>query len=377
MDAPSLTMGIEEEYLLVDRETRNLVRDPPDELMRAMEAALGAQVTSEFLKSQIEIGTKVCSEIGEARVELKRLRATVAEIADGFGFAPIASSTHPFSHWEDQQHTRKDRYDVLARDLAGAARRMVISGMHVHVGIEDDDLRIDLMNQVRYFLPHLLALSTSSPFWQGEDMGMQSYRLTIWDALPRTGLPDTFDGYSEFQRLVHQLVETGIIPDSTMVWWDIRPSGRFPTLESRITDICTSLEDGLAIAATYQALLSMLYRLRQKNQRWRLYPGTLMKENRWRAQRYGFNRGLVDFGKGAIVDYPDLLEEIIELVREDAERLDCVAEIENARDILARGTSAHRQIAVYEAAKTDGADEYEALRAVVDWLAEETMHGIA
>lgn len=376
MDAPSLTIGIEEEYLLVDRETRNLVRDPPDELMRAMEAALGTQVTSEFLKSQIEIGTKVCSEIGEARVELKRLRATVAEIADGFGFAPIAASTHPFSHWEDQQHTRKDRYDVLARDLAGAARRMVISGMHVHVGIEDDDLRIDLMNQVRYFLPHLLALSTSSPFWQGEDMGMQSYRLTIWDALPRTGLPDTFDGYSEFQRLVHQLVETGIIPDSTMIWWDIRPSGRFPTLESRITDICTRLEDGLAIAATYQALLSTLYRLRQKNQRWRLYPGTLMKENRWRAQRYGVMGELIDFGKGTLTSFADLCDEIVEMTAEDAARLGSTAEVAHIRQIAKRGTSADAQRRVYAQSLADGAEARDALNAVVDYLIDETIAGL-
>jgi len=376
MDAPSLTMGIEEEYLLVDRDTRNLVRDPPAALMTAMQAALGEQVTSEFLKSQIEVGTKVCTHIGEARDELKRLRRTVADIADGFGFAPIAASTHPFSHWEDQEHTRKDRYDALARDLAGAARRMVISGMHVHVGIEDDDLRIDLMNQVRYFLPHLLALSTSSPFWQGEDMGMQSYRLTIWDALPRTGLPDTFDGYSEFQRLVHQLVETGIIPDSTMIWWDIRPSGRFPTLESRITDITTRLEDGLAIAATYQALLSMLYRLRQKNQRWRLYPGTLMKENRWRAQRYGVTGELIDFGKGALTSFSDLCDEIVEMTAEDTARLGSMAEVAHIKEIAARGTSADEQRRVYNQCLADGADTPDALNAVVDYLIDETVAGI-
>jgi glutamate---cysteine ligase / carboxylate-amine ligase len=373
MDAPSLTMGIEEEYLLVDRESRNLVRDPPAALMSAMQAALGSQVTSEFLKSQIEVGTKVCTGIDEARAELKRLRATVAEIADGFGFAPIASSTHPFSHWDEQEHTRKDRYDALARDLAGAARRMVISGMHVHVGIEDDDLRIDLMNQVRYFLPHLLALSTSSPFWQGEDMGMQSYRLTIWDALPRTGLPDTFDGYSEFQRLVRQLVETGIIPDSTMIWWDIRPSGRFPTLESRITDISTRLEDGLAIAATYQALLSMLYRLRQKNQRWRLYPGTLMKENRWRAQRYGVTGELIDFGKGALTSFSNLCDEIVEMTAEDAARLGSQAEVAHIKTIAERGTSADEQRRVFNQCLAEGADARDALNAVVDYLVEETV----
>lgn len=376
MDAPTLTLGIEEEYLLVDRETRDLVRNPPDALMDQLHKAIGEQVTSEFLRCQVEVGTKVCTEIGEARAELVRLRRLVVEVADGFGYAPIAASTHPFSHWDEQEHTKKERYDTLARDLAGAARRMVISGMHVHVGIEDDDLRIDLMNQVRYFLPHLLALSTSSPFWQGEDMGLQSYRLTIWDALPRTGLPDSFDGYSEYQRLVQQLVETGIIPDSTMLWWDIRPSGRFPTLESRITDICTQLDDGIAIAATYQALLSMLYRLRQQNQRWRLYPATLMGENRWRAQRYGVSGELIDFGKGTLTSFDALCDEIIEMTAEDAARLGSRDEISHIRRIARRGTSADQQRRVYSDAMTGGAEPHDALVAVVDHLIEETAAGL-
>lgn len=373
MEAPLLTLGIEEEYLLVDRETRDLVRDPPDALMSALEKALGTQVTSEFLRSQVEIGTCVCADIGEAREELKRLRGAVAEIADGFGFAPIAASTHPISHWDEQEYTKKDRYDALARDLAGAARRMVISGMHVHVGIEDADLRIDLMNQVRYFLPHLLALSTSSPFWQGEDMGLESYRLTIWDALPRTGLPDAFEGYSEYERLVQQLVHTGIIPDSTMIWWDIRPSGRFPTLESRITDICTRLEDGLAIAAAYQSLLSMLYRLRQQNQRWRVYPTMLIEENRWRAQRYGVSGELIDFGKGTLVPFGDLCDEIIEMTAEDADRLGAREEVAHIKRIAERGTSAEMQRCVYKDAMADGAEKREALNAVVDRLIQETV----
>jgi carboxylate-amine ligase len=324
----------------------------------------------------VEVGTKVCADIAEAREDLRRLRATVVEIADAFGLAPIAASTHPFSHWDVQEHTRKARYDRLAEDLAGAARRMVICGMHVHAGIEDPDLRIDLMNQVRYFLPHLLALSTSSPFWQGEDMGMQSYRMTIWDALPRTGLPDAFEGHSEYQRLVHQLVETGVIPDASMIWWDIRPSARFPTLENRMTDICTRLEDGIAIAATYQALLSMLYRLRAQNQRWRLYPTTLMSENRWRAQRYGVQGELIDFGKGELISFADLCDELIESTSEDAKRLGTEAEISHIRKIATVGTSADAQRRTYISVMEAGGTSQDALNAVVDHLIEVTKEGV-
>ena len=252
---------------------------------------------------------------------------------------------------------------------------MLISGMHVHVGIEDEDLRIDIMNQASYFLPHLLALSTSSPFWRGRLTGLKSYRLSIFDELPRTGLPEYFSSYAEFQRTVDVLVKAKLIEDGTKIWWDLRPSARFPTLEMRITDICPFLDDCASIAALFQCICRMLYRLRRLNQRWRSYSPFLVMENRWRAQRYGAGNSLVDFGKCELVVFPDLLEEIIELVREDAEALDCVAELEHSRTILRRGTSAERQVAIYEEALAAGVDHKTALQDVVDSLIDDTVRG--
>lgn len=373
---PSFTIGIEEEYLLVDRDTRNLAVDPPVELMRAYEDRLGSRVTAEFLRSQVEVGTSVCKSLGQARTELGELRSIVAEVAGRFDLAPIAASTHPFADWHVQRRTEKERYSALERDLQSVARRLLICGMHVHVCIEDEDVRIDLMNQVSYFLPHLLALSTSSPFWQGENTGLMSYRVTVFDALPRTGLPDPFDSYGQYERFVGRLVNAGLIEDASKIWWDVRPSAKFPTLEMRSTDICTRLDDAITIAAMYACFLRMLYRLRGRNQRWRVYPRTLVLENRWRAQRYGPTSTLVDFGIGKQVPYADLLDEIIELLREDAEAIGCVAEIEHARDIVARGTSAQRQVSVYEQAIQAGATQIDALKSVVDWLIEETAWGL-
>ena len=291
---PPFTIGVEEEYLLVDKETRGLVIDPPKSLIGECEELCGGQVTSELLRSQIEIGTKVCKNVQEARKELARLRKIVIEVADRHGLAPVASSTHPFSRWADQKQTEKERYESLTTEMQAAARRLVICGMHVHVGINDDALRIDLMNQMSYFLPHLLALSCSSPFWEGRDTGLKCYRLTIFDALPRTGIPERFESFAEYQRHIDILVGAGLIEDSTKIWWDLRPSGRYPTLETRIMDVCTFLDDAISLAALLVCHLRMLYRLRLANQRWRIYTPMLIRENRWRAMRYSFDEGLID-----------------------------------------------------------------------------------
>jgi carboxylate-amine ligase len=245
---------------------------------------------------------------------------------------------------------------------------MLICGCHVHVGIEDDDLRIDLMTQAAYFLPHLLALSCSSPFWGGEDTGLASYRLTIFDALPRTGLPDNLTSFGEYRRLVDQLVLAGCIEDATKIWWDIRPSAKFPTLEQRVTDVCSRVEDAACIAAVFQSLMAFLFRLRTRNQRWRIYPATLIRENRWRAQRYGTKGQLVDHGRSVLAPFADLIEELIDLVGADAEALGCRSEVLHARRIAREGTSADRQRAVYEGALADGAEPRQALSAVVDAL---------
>ena len=376
IEAPAFTVGIEEEYLLVDRETGDLASDPPASLMAECETLLEGQVSPELMRAQVEVGTRPFATVREARADLAHLRAMVARAAAHHGLAPIAASTHPFARWQDQQHVAKERYEVIARDLQGVARRLLICGMHVHVGIADDDLRIDLLNQMAYFLPHLLTLSTSSPFWGGEDTGLKSYRLTVFDALPRTGLPDRYESFAEYERMVGQMVAAGLIEDATKLWWDMRPSARYPTLEMRIADVCTRLDDAVTVAAMTQCILSMLYRLRCNNQRWRIYPRILVDENRWRAQRYGVEGSLVDFGKGELVDFANLVDELIELVREDAERLDCVAELEHAREIVARGTSADRQLEVFRAARDAGADRQEALRAVVDQLIADTVNGL-
>jgi len=369
-------MGVEEEYLLVDKQTRALVIEPPQSLIGECEELLGTQVTSELLRSQIENGTKVCQTVQQARTELLRLRGAVIEVAARHGLAPIAASTHPFSRWTEQKHTAKDRYDALTSEMQAAARRMVICGMHVHVGINDDSLRIDLMNQMGYFLPHLLALSCSSPFWDGRDTGLKSYRLTIFDALPRTGLPERFQSFAEYRRHVDVLIHAGLIEDSSKIWWDLRPSNHYPTLETRIMDVCTCVDDAVALAALLVCMLRMLFRLRETNQRWRIYTPMLIRENRWRAMRYSFDEGMVDFAKGKIVPFVKLIDEILELTAEDAEAMGCVAEVAHVRTILERGTSAHRQLKNFELAKAAGGSQQDCLKAVVDQLVEETATGV-
>jgi carboxylate-amine ligase len=373
---PEFTIGVEEEYLLVDKETRGLVVDPPNSLIAECEELCGSQVTTELFRSQIEIGTKVCRNVAEVREDLSRLRRNIIDVTARHGLAPIAASTHPFSRWTEQKHTSKDRYDSLTAEMQGNARRLMICGMHVHVGINDDSLRIDLMNQLSYFLPHLLALSCSSPFWEGRDTGLKCYRLTVFDALPRTGLPERFQSFAEYQRHVDILINAGMIQDSTKIWWDVRPSGRFPTLETRIMDVCTRIEDALALVAMLVSILRMLYRLRLGNQRWRTYTPMLINENRWRAMRYSFDEGLIDFAKGRLVPFEDLLMEIFNMTAEDSEALGCEAEIASVHQILSRGTSAHRQLKDYELETAAGKSDEDALKAVVDTLISDTAEGI-
>jgi len=369
---PSFTLALEEEYMLVDRTSRDLVREMPHGLFEAASKALGDQVAREFLKSQIEVGTSVHRSPSAAGAELAQLRKAIADVAAAYELAPIAASTHPFARWSIQQPTERERYQSLAQDLAGVGRRLVICGMHVHVGIEDNELRIDLFNQARYFLPHLLMLSTSSPFAEGEDTGLKSYRLAAYQELPRTGMPGRFEGWAEYTQTVDLLVRNGVIEDASKIWWDLRPSARFPTLEMRVTDVCTRLEDGVCVAAMYVCILRMLFRLRRSNQTWRQYPLFLLAENRWRAQRYGVNGTLFDLGKGELVPFGDLVEELLVMLREDAEALGCLTELEHARTIVARGTSADRQVAHYTKLLSQGMSPPDALKGVVDHLIAET-----
>ncbi len=372
---PDFTIGVEEEYLLVDKDTFALA-PAPQEFMDRCVSDLEGQASPEFLACQIEIGTTVCATTSQARDELKRLRSCVARVAGDYNLAPIAASCHPFSDWKDQTHTDRERYQVLKRDLAGVGYRMLISGMHVHVGIPSPDQRIDLVNQLSYFLPHLLAMSGSSPFWQGADTGMNSYRLTVFDNLPRTGLPPQFDSWGQYQRSVDTLVQTGVIEDSSKIWWDLRPSAKFPTIESRICDVQPTIDTTLALAGLTQCITRMLWRLGKKNQRWRLYDNFLISENRWRAQRYGVNEGLIDFGAGEILPFSELLEHIFELVEEDAEAMNAREDIEVARRIISEGTGSDKQRAVYEAAIAAGKSRDEALKDIVRWLTEAFHEGL-
>lgn len=376
MERPTFTIGIEEEYLIVDRDTRDLVTSPPPGMWDALTEVAGPQVTPEFLKAQVEVGTKISARVSEARADLAALRKDLSAVVSEYGAALIASSTHPFANWAQQETTDHPRYTKMATDLGQVARQLVICGMHVHAGIEDDHLRIDLMNQVKYMLPHLLSLSTSSPFWDGRPTGLLAYRLVIFQNLPRTGLPEEFVSWGEYERYLEMLVGAGIIEDSSKLWWHIRPSGRYPTLEMRVSDVCTRLDDAMTVAALYQSLLSYMYRLRRNNQKWRSYRSELINENIWRAQRYGIDGELVDFGRGELVPFADLVDELIEMVAEDAAELEVVDEVAHAREIVDGGTSAHRQLAIFNDAVGEGAEEHEALRAVVDGLIADTMYGI-
>lgn len=370
MSQPEFTLGIEEEYLLVDPQSGALVQTP-DGLMEACAKDLHGQVSPEFLQCQIEIGTKPCADIAEARDDLRRLRASISKHAQSFGLTAFAASCHPFADWKTQHHTNKQRYNELQRDLGGVVRRMLICGMHVHVGLNDDPLRADLLGQMSYFLPHLLALSTSSPFWNGRDTGLASYRISVFDNLPRTGLPPQFDNWQDFERSVQVLIDVGVIEDSSRIWWDLRPSSRFPTLETRIMDVQPRLEDTLMLAALTQCLMRMLWRLRVRNQRWRIYDRFLIGENRWRAQRYGVSQGLIDFGAAEIAPFEQLADELCDLLQEDAEVLGCVPELHRIKEIAAKGNSADRQRAACAAAQEKGADPSQQMRAVVHHLIDE------
>ncbi len=372
-DEPAWSIGIEEEYLLVERESGALITEQPPGILEKVADLHHGLVARELFSSQLEIGTGICTDFKHLRADIGLLRLAVTEAAADYGLAPIAASSHPFASPHQQKVTEGERYQALADDLQGVSRGLVISGLHVHVGIEDPDLRVDLMNQVTYFLPHLLALSTSSPFWEGRNTGLKSYRMAVFRSLPRTGLPEKFDSWAEYRRHVDVLVQAGVIEDSTKVWWDIRPSERYPTLEMRVTDLPTRMEDTVAVAAMYVCLLRMLWRLKVENRRWRSYANFLVSENLWRAERYGIGDRLIDFGKGEMVPMPNLVEEMIELVRPDAEALDCIKEINHTRTICQRGTSADRQLAVYNEALTDGASDKEALNAVAQSLIADTL----
>ena len=366
MHIEDLTIGIEEEYQIIDPETRELTSYISEFLDKGA-VLFRDQVKPEFLQSQIEIGSHVCRNIREARQELVRLRSIVAEIADKHNRKIIAAGTHPFSRWEDQIITDKDRYKGLLDAMKIVAQRLLIFGMHVHIGIPDPNIRIDIMNQMTYFVPHIFALSTSSPFWMGRNTGLKSYRCVVFEDLPRTGLPQYFDSHDQYERYLKTLINTECIEEPTKIWWDIRPHPKFPTLEFRMCDCVTKIDEVVAIAALIQAVVAKLIQLRKVNQSWRIYRQSLIAENKWRAVKDGIDGKLIDFGKEEQIPLRLLMEELLELIDDVVDQLGIHQEIEYVRTILKDGSSADRQLRVYH--------ETGDMKAVVDMLADETVMG--
>lgn len=367
MKEPSLTIGIEEEYQIIDPETREL-RSYITEILKADSMMLG-EVKPELHQSMVEVGTQVCRTPAEARDELIRLRRLVMDLAAKEGLVIAAAGTHPFSKWWDQEITPLERYVGVKEDLQDLAQRLLVFGMHVHIGIEDREFLIDAMNASRYFLPHVLALSTSSPFWFGRNSGLKSYRSVVFRNFPRTGMPRHMGSWSEFEGMVSTLVTTNSIPDASKMWWDLRPSWSFPTLEFRICDICTKVDDAVAIGAIFQAIVFKLWKIRRDNMSYRNYPVAYIDENKWRAIRYGLDGKMIDFGKGIEAPTRDLIRELLDWFIDDVlDELGTRKEVEHAYTILENGTSADRQLAVYK--------ETGDLKDVVDLIVKETAEGV-
>ncbi|MBE7533706.1 MAG: carboxylate-amine ligase [Ardenticatenaceae bacterium] len=379
---PSLTLGVEEEYQIIDPQTRNLHAYISEFLSQDQKRPYKLDLKPELMQSQVEVGSHVCRNVKEVRQELIRLRREVIRMADDNGLKIAAASTHPFARWEEQSITEGVRYRELMDDMQGVARQLLIFGMHVHVGfggdLESKNLMIEIMNQARYFIPHLLALSTSSPFWHGRDTGLKSYRSVIFEALPRTGIPHSFDSWGEYksyERTLEMVGAFGKQDKRAKIWWDIRPHPIFDTLEFRITDICTRIEEAVCIAALFQAICAKLLKLRQQNMSWRHYRHMHITENKWRAVRYGIHGELIDFGREESVPFHFLMEELLELLDDVVDDLGSRQEVEYVRTILKNGTSADRQTACYQ--KHGGDENNEAaLQAVVDQLIAETREGI-
>src|SRR2546423_749035 len=361
------TLGIEEEFQIVDPVSREL-RSHVSEILDEGRMLLGEQIKPEMIQSQIEVGTGVCKNIQEAREDITNLRSVISSLAEKNGLKIVAASTHPISRWQDQKIFEDERYELLVQELQTVARSLLIFGLHVHVGIADPERRIHIMNAARYFLPHVLALSTSSPFWVGHNTGLKSYRSEVFKQFPRTDIPDHFDSYASFQRYVDLLIKTGCIDNGRKIWWDCRPHPFFPTLEFRICDIPTRVDDTVAIAALFQAIVAKLYSLIEKNLGFRLYRRMLIQENKWRAVRYGLDGKMIDFGKNKEVPVRDLIRELLDFVDDVVDELDSRKEIEHIHTILDRGTSADEQLLVYK--------ETNDLKAVVDRLIDLTAENV-
>jgi carboxylate-amine ligase len=361
------TLGIEEEFAIIDPETREL-RSHIHEILEGGKVTLKEQIKPEMHQSVVELGTEICQDISDARRHVTELRSNLASLAGRSGLKIASLGTHPFSHWRDQLITEGERYKEIVRDMQLLARANLIFGLHVHVGIPDRETAIHVMNQARYFLPHIYALSVNSPFWVGHDTGLKGYRLKIFERFPRTGIPDAFESLSEYEDYCKLLVKTGCVDNAKKIWWDIRLHPFFDTLEVRVCDAQSRIDDTLAIAALIQAIVVKLFKLLRQNLTFRVYRRRLLDENRWRAARYGIDGKMIDFGKEREADVRSLIHELLEFISSEMNELCSRREMEHIERILREGTGADRQLAVF--ARTQD------MKAVVDHIVAETYEGL-
>lgn len=366
--AHRFTIGVEEEFQIIDPATCEL-RSHVMQIVSAASPDILDQVKREMHESIVETGTRICENVGELRIEMHRTRGELVAAAERAGLQVAAAGTHPFSSWIDQVISEGERYKNIVEELQQLARSLLIFGMHIHVAMPDKQTTIDLMNMVRYFLPHLLALSTSSPFWMGRNTGLKSFRTTVFRRFPRTGVPEQFESWSEYENFVNLLVKLNCIDNGKKIWWDVRPHPTFGTLEFRMCDVTTKIEEAVAIAALTQAIVVKLHRLYTHNQSWRVYRRALIEENKWRAARYGIDGKLIDFGKEQEVPMRQLIPELLELVDDVVDDLGSRSAVEYVHTMLREGTSAERQLRVYE--KTGD------LKEVVKHIVTETRGGVS
>ena len=361
------TLGIEEEFQIIDPETREL-RSHIEQIMEDGKMILRERVKAEMHQSVVEVGTDICRDVADARAAVTDLRSNLWRLAQKRGLTIAASGTHPFSHWMDQKISKGDRYKILVEDMQQIARANLIFGLHVHVGIPDRETAIQVMNMARYFLPHLFALSTNSPFWNGRNTGFKSYRVKVFERFPRTGIPDAFESLAEYNDYLALLVKTRCIDNAKKIWWDIRLHPFFDTIEFRVCDIPMRIEETIALAGLMQALVAKLHKLLKQNMSWRMYRRRLLDENRWRASRYGIAGKLIDFGRQEEVDTPALINELLEFVDQEIDEFGSRKEVIYVHEILKNGTGADRQLAVWERTRD--------VRAVVDYIVSETTAGL-
>jgi carboxylate-amine ligase len=366
---PTFTIGIEEEYQTVDPVTRDLRSHIHAEIIEKGKLLLQERVKAEMHQSVVEVGTSVCNNIKDAKDEVKKLRRDMITLARENGLRLAAAATHPFADWRVQEIYPDERYKNIVEDLQLVARANLIFGLHVHIGVEDRETAIQMMNHARYFVPHILALSTNSPFWLGMNTGLKSYRCKVFDKFPRTNIPDYFPSWGEYENFIKLLIKTGCIDNAKKIWWDIRPHPFFNTIEFRVCDIPMRVDETIALAALIQATVAKLYKLYEANQGFRLYRRALIMENKWRAARYGINGNMIDFGKQTQVPVRDLILEYLEFIDDVVDELDSRSEIEYVHKIMEMGTGADRQIRVFEQTGD--------LKKVVDFIIEETEVGVA